>query len=291
MTRILFIANGIIGKNPGLSGGDARFLEIARYWLLKKIRVELLSSQTARQISCNFNVELPIHIIPNLSDDSNRFAYVLRTLQSLLYLPQSLNNFNKGIVYSVNDSLFDVISAIRLKLRNRKGITWAAAVHLIPPFPPWKRKKASLLNSILFFINERLSLLLINFFADIVFPISNMTAMQLKKMGMSTRKLYPVKCGVDLMRIRKIAETIKLKKYDAVFMKRVQPVKGAFDLIKIWKEVIKYKRNAKLLIIGDVDEDEKKIVDMIKVEKLEKNIQFTGYIFDFEKKNCFLGQG
>ncbi|MCD6094288.1 MAG: glycosyltransferase family 4 protein [Candidatus Omnitrophica bacterium] len=282
--KILIIANGIIGKNPGLSGGDVRFLEIAKYWAKSGQEIHLLSSQSAEKICANFGLKAILHIILGTEKTEKRSSFILRTLQTMFFLPESLNSFREGIVYSVNDSLFDVIPALRLKLRNRDKIKWAAVVHWLPPFPPWKRKKTTLSNSTLFFINERISVWLANRFADILLPVSKMTALQLQEAGMNMKKVHPVKCGVNFKEIRRIVADVKEKKYDAVFMKRVQPVKGIFDLIDIWKRVVKQKENAKLLIIGDVGDEEGKIEAVIKKENLEDNIEFAGYIFDVKEK-------
>jgi len=129
-----------------------------------------------------------------------------------------------------------------------------------------------------------------NFFADIILPISNMTALQLKKANVNMKKVFPVQCGIDYAEIARIASQSNTKKYDAVFMKRVQAVKGVFDLITIWKKVTQYKKAAKLLIIGDIGDDGKKVVELVKKYNLTKNIVFAGYVYDFKKKIKLLAQ-
>ncbi len=287
--RILIVANGIIGRDPGLSGGDVRFLELAKYWLKQKQQVELLSSESAKIICQRFGITLPLHIIPNISDKSERSTYIFRTLQTFFFQPKSLKNF-EGIVYSVNDSIFDVLPALRLKFGNPKKIKWAAVIHWLPPFPPWKRKKTTLFNAMLFFINERISVWLANFFADVLLPVSETTAGQMKNARLNMKKVKTVRCGVNFDFIRKIAKKIKQKKYDLVFMKRVQPVKGIYDFITILKEVVRYKKDLKVVIIGGDGNDAQLVKEEIKNQGLDRNIDFAGYIFDQKTKFTKLAQ-
>ena len=288
--RILIVANGIIGEDPGLSGGDVRFLELVRYWLKEGQQVELLSSESAKGICHRFGIDVPIHIIPNISHNSERMTYIVRTLQTCVVQPKSLSNF-EGIVYSVNDSLFDVIPALRLKLSNPKKVKWAAVIHWIPPFPPWKRRKSTLFNSVLFFINERISIWLAHFFADVLLPVSESTAEQIRRIHLNMRKVHTVKCGVNFTLIRNIAKTIKQKKYDLVFMKRVQSVKGIFDFIEILEKVAVFKKDLKAIIIGGDGHDAEIVKQEIVNRNLDKHVEFAGYIFDQKYKFEKLAQG
>ncbi len=287
--KILIVANGIIGKDPGLSGGDVRFLELAKHWQKMGQNVELLSSESAKIICKRFGIKLPIHVIPNVSDKSEREIYILRTVQTIFSQPNTLKNF-EGVVYSVNDSIFDILPALRLKLSNPKEIKWVAVVHWLPPFPPWKRKKTTFFNSILFYINERISIWLANIFADKLLPVSETTALQMKQAHLNMNKVNAVKCGVDFKFIRKITEPIKYKKYDLVFMKRVQPVKGIFDFIEILKIVVKSKPHLKVIIIGGDGNDAEIVKNKIISEGLNDCVEFAGYIFDQKIKFIKLAQ-
>jgi len=287
--RILIIANGITGEKVGLSGGDVRFLEIAKYWEKMGCEIHILSSESVIEICKNYKLNAKIHIIPG-TRSSERFAYIIRTFQTLFFFPKSLKNFREGVVYSVNDSLFDVIPAVKLKVRY-KSIKWVAVVHWLPPFPPWKRKKASLINSFLFFINERLSIWLANWFSDKILAVSETTGIQLKEANIDMEKVRVVKCGVNVTLAREVSKRIKDKKYDAVFMKRVQLVKGVYDLVDIWEEVVKVKKDAKLCIAGGDGKDEEDVKAYVFKKGLKDNIDFVGYIFDIEKKYETLANG
>jgi len=280
--KILFIANAIFGVNPGLSGGEIRFIEIAKSWAAQGHQIHLMSSRAGKTLCERLNLKIIFH---NISDSKKigRLAFIQRALKSAFFLPDSLKDFDEGIIYSTNEMLFDVMPALRLKLKNRKKIKWAAIVHWLPPFPPWKRKKTAIFNATLFFISERMSVWLSNWFADILLPVSLMTAGQLSAVGADMKKVYPVECGVNYTQIKDIAKGVKEKKYDAVFMKRLQAVKGIFDLIDIWEIVVKAKPDARLLVIGEGIDGEK-AKEMAELKKLDKNIEFTGVIYDIEEK-------
>jgi len=159
----------------------------------------------------------------------------------------------------------------------------------MPPLKFWQRKQSTLINSFLFMLGERLSVFLIKHFSDITLAVSQSTRRQLLNVGLKRNKVIPVDCGVNYKEIVKITKRNRRKKYEAVFMKRIQAVKGVFDLIEIWEQVVKLKPNAKLAIIGG-GVDNQAVVNIIKEKKLEKNIVFFGPIFDFKKKFTVLSQ-
>lgn len=285
--EIFVVANGIIGENPGLSGGDMRFFKILYYWQKKGYRIHILSSESINYFCKMFNISAIIHVIKG-TKGSERSAYIFRFFQSLFYLPKTISNLDKFIIYSVNDSLFDVIPAFKLKIKYKNKSKWAAVIHWIPPFPPWKRKGAKFLNSILFFVNVRISVWLASKFSDVLLAVSNSTFNQLKSIGVNINKIRVVKCGVDLDQAEDFIKTTK--KYDAIFMKRAQVVKGAYDLVHIWREVVMQKKDAKLLIAGGDGRDEKALKKAFKEANLLSNVVFLGYVFDSKEKYQRLAQ-
>ncbi len=287
--KILVIANGIFGKDPGLSGGDVRFLEIVRRWHESGHEIHLLSSKEAEDVCGIFGFKPIMHVIPGPAE-CNRITFITRAFQACLWSPAQLVGFNEGIIYSVNDSVFDSVPAWRIKLSLREKVKWAAVVHWLPPFPPWKRRKSTIMNSILFYVNERISIILIKFFADIALAVSDSTARQLVDFGLTKSKIVSVKCGVNFSEIRRIVSRIKIKKYEAIFMKRAQPVKGVFDFIKIWKRVIEVYPKAKLLIAGGEGGEEELLKQEIARAGLAKNIRSVGYLHSFKEKFTYMGQ-
>lgn len=281
--KILIIANGIIGDDPSPSGGDVRFFMLAKYWQMMGHEIHLLSSQSCQRLIDLFELNATLHVLPWNDNNVGRLSFVTRAWQALWDIPESLDSF-EGVVYTANDSLFDVLSGWKIKKSLGEKVRWAAIVHWMPPFPPWKRRQSSVVNSILFFINERMSVFLADSKADAILPVSITTEEQLKNAGINMDKVFPVKCGVNYQHTKHIADSVVDKKYDAVFMKRIQGVKGVFDLVKIWEKVVKEKPDAKLVVIGDEGEDAVRVRNLIANAGISDNIEFTGYIYDIEKK-------
>ena len=286
--KIIFFANGLIGDKPGLTGGEIRFIEIAKNWARRGYEIHLVSSEAGKRLCSNFNLEVILHDFP-CTKKAGKLTIIFRALKSIFFLPRTLNDFDNSIIYNTSNMAFDVLPALRLKLKKRKKVKWVSLVHMLPPFPPWKRKKSNLFDAFLYFINEIGSLWIANLFADILLAVSQATARRLRNMGINMKKVYPVECGVSFMEIKTIARSVSNKIYDAVSVKRLQGVKGVFDLIEIWEIVLKAKPDAKLLLVGE-GIDEEKARSVVKEKGLDKNIHFTGVIYDFEEKITKIAQ-
>lgn len=264
----------------GIAGGEVRLAEIMKGFLKKGWDVHFLTNGGGKIFCDNFKLDnVTLHNF-NISEGTHRIWVVIFTMKVLLKFPRSLRNFD-GYVYTANELLFDIIPALRLKLLNRNK--WIAIVHWMPPIKFWKRKKSNFFVSLLFMIGERLSVLSIKYSADLVLAVSNPTKKQLLSVGLKEKKVFSVNCGVNFKEISNITQNGLSETYDAVFMKRIQAVKGVFDLIEIWKMIVDKKPNAKLAIIGGGCDNEK-IIASIKDHELNNNMIFLGPIFNFDEK-------
>lgn len=81
--------------------------------------------------------------------------------------------------------------------------------------------------------------------------VSNFTTKVLKNCGISKVEIFVSGNAVNFDLINKAKPCFKEKIFEGVFVGRIAKEKGVFDLLKIWKNVTKAKRNAKLLIIGN----------------------------------------
>jgi len=278
--------NGIGSVNgfSGISGGEVRSIEIAKRWKKEGLTVHVLAPKAGIALCKKLGLKAIFHefIVPN---DYSVRAYFIRFFKSRS-LPKSLLNFD-GIVYSTSEHAYDVFPALKVKEKG-KNVTWAAVVHWVAPM---RRKGTSFLNSILFFINQRIGFNEIRKKADVVLAVSKNTEMQVKKVGL-TKNVFSVVAGVDFKGIRKIvaaAGTSLVNKYDGIFMKRFSGTKGVFDIIDIWYEVVKKKENAKLGLIGlGSRASMAKLGKMIEKYGLEDNVDFLGPIYNVERKFAIL---
>ena len=285
--KVLFISNGITDVKTGVSGGETRFLETAKVWQKKGYEIHLLTTEGGHYLADKFN--LP-HVFHKSYDHKNLSRFSLfKKIFNVFFLYPKIKQLEKCVVYSTNDLILDVIPAFIFKIFKKEKIKWVATIHWLPPFPPWKRKQAPLINSIFFFISQRISLFLSQKKADILLPISESTRQQLLDSNVKHPFIYVGKCGVNYKKILKTGKSIIKKQYDAIFMKRFQAVKGIYDLIEIWKKIVKKNKKARLLLIGDgpAENDIKKIINQA---KLNKNIKFAGVVYDFARKIKLLKQ-
>ena len=281
--------NGIGSVNgaPGISGGDVRAIELAKNWQLAGHHIHVFTSIAGVTLCRRMGLKSVFHIfhVPNSHSLKN---YAVRFLKSWL-LPKTLRDF-KGIIYSTSEHIYDVIPALRIKKKNNDSI-WAAVVHFVAPF---HRTGNNLLNSMFFYANQRLGFNYIKNRADVVLAVSKNTVAQLKKIEIE-KNVFPVECGVNYRDIRQIALAKESagceRKYDAIFMKRFSGTKGVFDIIKIWRNVVNKRKNAKLGMIGlGSKQTLSKIKNMIENYNIITNVDFLGPIYDFETKFSLLSE-
>lgn len=287
--KILVIANGIAGGDSGVSGGESRFIELAKNWSKGNNAIHLLGSLGSKTLCHKMGLAFRHHL-SNFHSTNSRLGIVLQTFKSFT-LPESLRSFTSGYVYSTNEQLYDVLPGLVLKIRSPK-VRWAVVVHWLPPYLFWQRQQSSFFNSLFFLISERLSLYLACLFADRLLAVSDSTLNQIKKDPLARffiKKAVSVSCGVDVNLVQAVSKRVKKQKYDAVFMKRIQAVKGIFDLIEIWRLVVRKKPTAKLIIIGSGhDEDQAK--KLVATLGLGKNIKFLGPVYNYQEKFTYLAQ-
>jgi glycosyltransferase involved in cell wall biosynthesis len=276
--------NAMASQNnfPVISGGDIRWMEIAKIWQKKGYTIHVYTPRIGIELCKRFNLKANFHLF-NVPDKYGISSYFRRALKSF-NLPDSLNNF-KGIIYTSTEHCYDVIPAVKIKKKNPDNQLITVAHWVAPLF----RRGTSIINSILFYINQRIGFYNIRKYSDKILAVSDSTAKQLMEINLPKIKIKSVGCGVKYKEIRDIAKDIHKKEYDAIFMKRFDGTKGIFDIIEIWSDVVKERKHAKLGLIGlGTNDVMKKLQDMIKRYNLQKNILFFGPIYDNTKKFSIL---
>ncbi len=272
--EFIFIATGIPPNTVGISGGDKRWIEFLRYNLSKNIISSVITSLGGIKVLKSQNI-YPKNII-NFFDKKffGRISFFFLFFKSFFFKDKQLTNRNDLVIYSAHELLFDVIIAFKLKRKNPKS-KWVAIIHWLPPTPFWKRKNSNIFNSFLFFVNQRLSMLIISKYADCVTTYCT-NFKKIKHSGIKIKNLNEVFCGLDFKKSSEFSGEKKI--YDAVFVGRLQHIKGIFDLVNIWKRYVnEINSEAKLVIVGQgIDKEalEKKISEY----KLEKNIKLVGFL-------------
>jgi glycosyltransferase involved in cell wall biosynthesis len=268
--NLLILNNGWLTK---MAGGDYHILNVSKFWAKKHKIYFILPELGYKYGKAFFKNAMTIYRYKTLLEDkANSFfsiilLYFLRVFYSFFIRPKQ--NFN--VVVSSSHFFYDVIPSIFFKLRYKSKLI--VYIHGPPIFEP-----KTLKHFILVFHN-RLILFLIRKFADNVFVINPLTKSILMLLGFDNTKVTITSNGISLNEIPK--KEFK-KKYTACFMGRLVKQKGVYDLIKIWKLVVEFIPNAKLIILGHGPE-EKKLKEIIQKEKLQKNIFLLGYKIGKEK--------
>jgi glycosyltransferase involved in cell wall biosynthesis len=117
--------------------------------------------------------------------------------------------------------------------------------------------------------------------ANAIITVSNFTARVLKNAEVSEAKIWVSGNAIDLGLISAAKPLFNKKVFDGAFVGRIAKEKGVFDLLKIWKNVVKAKRNAKLLIIGNGIEFSA-VKKEVAALSLENNVFLRGGCSDFE---------
>jgi len=270
MSKILFIANNNMGTSQ--SGGDTIFLNFAKYWP----NVTVFGSQETSNLLKRYHLNNKFIKADNASTTNFYYTEAKRTFLGIFKI-KKLKFYD--FVYSVSDFYPDLFPGLYYKIIHPKT-KLICGFYLFAPSPFDKNspyiQTHQFFKGLLYWFLQRISLPLVNKFADIVFVTSDPDIKYFPN-----KKVIVIQGGVD------IPPKIKSSKiYDAVFIGRLHPQKGVLGLIDIWKHVISKKPKAKLAIIGD-GALESQIKIKITKYKLKNNITMFGFKTGQEKYKIF----
>ncbi|MCD6457282.1 MAG: glycosyltransferase family 4 protein [Thermoproteales archaeon] len=240
-------------------GGEKRFIEIIRRWSELGNKVNVITSITGKKLLRKFELKIPALsytpiILPAGVED---FLNIKRMLKKI-------PNENYDFIYCSGEPFVPVITSILAKKRLKVPVV--ASINLFNEnetkftssfkmtFYP-ERTSDMLGKSYFKSIPRRLLLFLKinlrNLFlkkVDLIFSVTSYLKQLLTKLGIDEERIYTVGGGIDYSLIESVK--VNEKKYDACFLGAIHPRKGIFDLIYAWKEIVKRRPKAKLLIIG-----------------------------------------
>jgi glycosyltransferase involved in cell wall biosynthesis len=266
----------------GLSGGDVRFIEIFKR--IKYLGKVIVTSFVGRKICEHNNLKAPFIITTKEMQASNIVFTDFVRIVKALFLKMEIRD--SDTIYSTSDFLMDTFPAFVWKLRNRKA-NWIVCVFLIVPslFKDYSRGYSKTNNfsipsftRTLYFFSQRLTIFLGRRWADQILVLNKIDKEYLvKNRGIAESKITVVNGGVDYNHLKSLSLE-KTGAYDGVFLGRLHPQKGIFDLIKIWKLVCNKKPEARLCIIaGGLASLVEKVNAVIKENNLCDNIEFAGF--------------
>jgi glycosyltransferase involved in cell wall biosynthesis len=282
---IAIFLNAFWVHGKGMSGGDQMALQVfarirdsfhAIHWFTNpdgRDAVELVVSEARVSATPAWFDCLPIGL-----------AYVLRTI----YATVSLHGKLVDIVYSGSDFFPDVLPGF-LYTRIRRNTRWVQCVFHI--YPDWRKRPGNKVVNFVAAYLQRISIRLARC-ADGVISINTEVREALIAMGFDASKVVVITPGIDLEKIIAAPLTNELLPYDAVFLGRLNPSKGIFDLPLIWEKVMRQDPRARLAIIGGGSETMiSKLNAEIEAKGLCEHIHLLGYvetekIYSIMKQSC-----
>lgn len=287
MKRVFATMNGVEGANgvPGVSGGDVRLIKMIDM-LADRMNFTLSTTEMGQKLVALYEATCDYHII-HTSGESGVRANLDRVFRSVCSVPGK----QFDLAYSGGEHLYDVLPALRLKLLH--GTPWLALVHWVEEYP-WKDKRGGtpVLHRYLYWLNRVVAMTLIKLFADRVLAVSGSTRQKLvENRGFNPAKVSTVYCGLDMPFAKSVRESTEPKRYDAVFMKRLNYGKGVRDLIDIWARVVQARPDSRLLVMGSgPSEVVAEVEERIAFHGIQKNVELAGVVHDPEEKRRRLAQ-
>lgn len=264
-----------------LSGGD-KLMEPMAAHLYTHFRFEVVTSVFGAIHWKTSAFPKAVHTLPITFFDRRNtplfifLTYCLRMWFSYLKIRSS----NSSYIYSSTNLLPDVFPAALTTMRN-PNIFWIARVHHLIP-PPQKREGRWYVN-VVSFAMQIVSLYLMRNSADVVIALNTLVAQELIGQGIPAHKVHLLGAGVDAAKINSTKVTHKTPLFDGIFVGRIHPVKGIYDLVKIWKKVSSEIPSAKLAIVGEGEAYYKdELNKRIQAANMSQNIYLLGYAPDEE---------
>lgn len=281
LTKITALEIGHAGKT-GLSGGDRLFEEIVKR-MPREFKIEVVTSpfgskhwqevQSAENLKINLITLNPNLFEKNSDPISVFFSYLIRMIQTSFLLSKQAKRME--ILYSSTNILPDVLPVFITKLTNPE-IIWIARIHHLIP-PPHKREGKLIVN-IVSYLMQSLALIGMRTKANLTIALNETLHNYLLEIGFPKNKLATLGAGIDFEQISKY-QPQKVKSFEGIYLGRLHVVKGVFDTVDIWKQVVKEKKEARLAIIGAGPEYvSKKLKAKIKSNRLTKNIKILGFL-------------
>lgn len=221
---------------------------------------------------------------------SNKISFMLESLRRNFLARRYVNRLkNKyDLVYSISSVLDMIIFPYFLK-RNDKKIKWGVVFDNTVSLS----QETSFLVKLLAWFFFRFSLFFLKK-ADRIFAISDELKTYLINRGFKNDQIVVTGNAVEVEEIKR-AQFVEKNESDIVFVGRINPAKGIYDMLKVLNIIKKNKPDIQLVIVGAGDKkEEQKFKNKIVSMGLEPNIQLLGFRSGVEKFNiiksskCFL---
>jgi len=276
--KLIALEIGHVGQES-ISGGDLLLNEMVKR-LTMKIDIDVIISENSKAhwLKPSTRVNL-LSLTPTMFDRQTEpflvfITYLIRIIKATILITKTKNKENI-ILYSSTNVLPDVIPAFIARLFNTK-IIWIARIHHLWQKP--SERPGNYFTNLAANVLENIVLITIKINANIILVLNKKLKKELASRKFLKKKIFILGGGVDFEKISKI-KTKKNHGYEAIFLGRLHPTKGIFDLPIIWKNVTDKLPNAKMAIVGSYQSKIKKELEkQIRLYSLEHNIKILGFL-------------
>ncbi len=255
--RIFVPAMGRVNTS-NRDGSEVRFAEIARRWLAQG--VELLLLLPKREIgvleSQGVRATWRVHWEPFASESDRLWNVLAIYLWRILTCPFARYPSGVDAVYAPSDFLFDLLPALFCRWKNPRA-RLVVCVFLIAPNPfkgyekvLGKGFKLPSIRGLLYFTAQWLSVALARAAGATLLVLNSLDKDSLVAMGARAEKVHVVTMGVDGTFFDAVEATEDTPRFDGLFLGRLHPQKGLFDLVRIWRLVCDARPGSRLGVIG-----------------------------------------
>lgn len=295
--EIDIIANTMV--EPGLSGGIRIFIEIAKCWVKKGVKINIFSSEVGKAVCLENGLSLASFYtwsIPKVFKQKKVFSrfdifllYLLGIINGIVIYFKNLSKSEKKTIWTTSDFWPDSLVGIIAKILDQ-NVFWIGSLFLFAPNPlVGFREKGSIslpsIKNIAFYLTQKPIYYLTKKMADLVFVTSQPDKDKFVQGGKEPEEVVVIRGGVDTHWADEYLSKKQKeeKKFEACFMGRFHSQKGVLELIDIWQNVCETEKKARLVMIGD-GELMPEVKSKIKSKGLENNIVLKGFLGDGEEK-------
>jgi glycosyltransferase involved in cell wall biosynthesis len=275
-----------------VGGAEKRFLRVLKVWERKRLDVTIVESSPKLVSACcpayeTIEVSSPISVSSN-SLFSIYFEWILWIVKACLRCPKTVKRKKHDVILAQNNTLPNLFVAYFTHVLSKLPLVVTvhhfdfndinkevdnASVYRVYRDAGFS-KSVALLKTLTF-----AAMLALVKRSSMCITVSNATATFLEKNGISKQRICVSGNGVDLNQIKRIPARSKV--YDGIFVGRISRDKGVFDLVRIWKHVMRQKHDAKLVLVGN-GPDFSRLKDVIGSNDMSSNILLKGSCTDTE---------
>jgi glycosyltransferase involved in cell wall biosynthesis len=284
--KIYMVSFNTVGT--GISGSDKIFVEFAKVFVDMGHQVYLLVSDEMYRICQREHLDKATYIRLETFKYNKWGFYLGIIIRTILGSIITRRYAAPDIVYSASDFWPDVIPSVLLK-KKHGNCRWIAGMYMFAPNPfkgfeysnqkeKWQLPR---LHTLGYYMGQKAALHLMEKSANRIAVTYDGDREIFIERGVDEERIRCVYGGIDLKWVNGIAP-LNNHEYDGCFVGRLHPQKAPLELIDIWEEVVKHKKDAKLAVIGE-GSMENAMKEKIQGKGLSDNIDMLGFL-DGENK-------